>query len=287
MRFPDIAVRGRPARPARWPAVALLFLWACLAASAARAGESYTLAVVPQFDQRKLHAIWKPIVDEVARRTGYEIRLVAPLTVRDFEQEIAAGTHDFVYANPYHILRASARQGYIPLVHDKAPLRGILVVQKAGPIRELAELDGKTLAVPSLNALGASLMVRADLERLHNVRMRPLNVKTHTSVYLQVANGLAAAGGGVEKTLMEQDPAVRDRLRILYTTREMPSHPVAAHPRVPAEARNRVQAAFVDLAGTESGRALLGEVPILELVATSLKDFLPMRAWGLEAYWVD
>ena len=48
-----------------------------------------------------------------------------------------------------------------------------------------------------------------------------------------------------------------------------------------------MQAAFLDLAASEAGRALLKEVPIMELVPTSIKDFLPMRNWGLEAYWVD
>ncbi len=251
------------------------------------AAETYSFAVVPQYEQRKLYAIWKPIVDEVSKRSGVDLKLVATLTVPDFEKELSKGSYDFVYANPYHILRESSRQGYVPLLRDKVPLRGVLVVRRDSPVKELAELDGKTLAIPSFNAVGASLLIRADLERLHHVRMNPQNVKTHTSVYLHVANGLAAAGGGVEKTLAEQDKAVQDALRVIYTTREMPSHPVAAHPRLPPAVRSRVEAAFLDLAATESGRVLLREVPMLEVVPTSMKEYQPMRAWGLEAYWVD
>ncbi|MBL8491365.1 MAG: phosphate ABC transporter, partial [Rhodocyclaceae bacterium] len=51
--------------------------------------------------------------------------------------------------------------------------------------------------------------------------------------------------------------------------------------------RSRVEAAFLDLAATESGRVLLREVPMLEVVPTSMKEYQPMRAWGLEAFWVD
>jgi phosphonate transport system substrate-binding protein len=265
----------------------LLGLALSAAGPLARAAETYTFGVVPQFDQRRLFTIWTPIIEEVARRAGVELRLVATLNVSEFEKELARGSFDIIYANPYHILREERRQGYLPLVRDKAPLRGILLVRKDAPYRSPRELDGKTLAIPSFNALGASLLLRADLEHLYGVRMVPLSVKTHSSVYLYVANGLVPAGGGVEKTLQEQDPAVQGQLRVLYTTREMPSHPVAAHTRVPAAVRAGIQRAFLDLAATEKGRALLGEVPMAEVVPTSMADYRMMSKWGLEAYWVD
>ncbi len=252
-----------------------------------RAAESYSFAVVPQFEQRKLFRIWKPVVDELEKRSGLELKLVATLSVPEFEHELLNGSFDFVYANPYHILRESTHQGYIPLVRDAEPLRGILVVRKDSPARSLADLQGKTLAMPSPNALGASLLLRADLERLHHVKMAPQYVKTHSSVYLHVATGLAEAGGGVEKTLEEQDQSVRDALRILYTSRELPSHPVAAHPRVPKAVREKLRRALLELAATPAGQALLAEVPMKRAAPAEIGDYTPMRSWGLDAYWVE
>ena len=184
---------------ARWAWVAFVSLFLLGTACRAIADEVFTFAVVPQFEQRKLFAIWKPIVDELSQRTSLHLKLVATLTVPQFEQELSKGTFDFVYANPYHILRESSRQGYIPLVRDEVPLRGILVVAKSSPFRDVKELDGKTLAIPSPNALGASLLIRADLENIYHVKMKSLNAKTHSSVYLNVATGAADAGGGVQK----------------------------------------------------------------------------------------
>jgi phosphonate transport system substrate-binding protein len=269
-----------------WLAPLACLVWLGMVANT-QAADSYSFGVVPQFEQRKLFAIWKPIIDELAKRSGLELNLVATLTVPDFERELAAGKYDFVYANPYHILRESTRQGYIPLVRDSEPLRGILVVRKDSPYRSPVDLAGQTLAIPSFNALGASLLLRADLEQLLKVGMTPLNVKSHSSVYLHVVNGLTAAGGGVEKTLQEQDPAVKDALRVLYTTREMPSHPVAAHPRVPELARKKIQQAFIELGSTEAGRRLLAGVPMAESVPTSIRDYQPMSRWGLDKYWVN
>lgn len=261
-------------------------LGACLALPAF-AGETYTLGVVPQFEPRKLFATWKPIVDELQQRTGLTIRLAAALTVPEFENELEKGSFDFVYANPYHILRVRKSQGYLPLVRDAQPLRGILVIRRDSPIREVKELNGKTLAIPSANALGASLLIQADLERLYGVRMNLANVRTHSSVYLNVINGLADAGGGVEKTLGEQEPMVRDSLRVLYTTREMPSHPISAHPRVKPAVREQVKAALLAMAAAPASRDLFKHVPIQNLIATSMEDYLPMSQWGLESFWQD
>lgn len=264
----------------------VLALLAALLPWPAAAQPDYTFAVVPQFEQRKLFAIWKPIVDRIQASTGLSLRLVATLTVPDFEASLSAGEFDFVYTNPYHILRESTRQGYIPLVRDAAPLRGILVVPKDSPIHDVRDLAGKTLAIPSPNALGASMLLRADLRSLYGIEMKLLNAKTHSSAYLHAATGLADAAGGVEKSLQEQDPALRDSLRVLYTTRDMPSHPVAAHPRVPAQAREAVRKALLDMAATPEGAALLAAVPMSRPVPATIADYQVMSGWGLDSLWV-
>ncbi len=255
------------------------------AVTALEAGRQYTFAVVPQFDQRQLFAVWRPIVDELAKRTGLSFELVSEPKIPVFERKFLRGSYDFAYMNPYHFLKASKSQGYVPLARDRAPLRGILVVRKDSAATQPSDLNGKVVAFPSPNALGASLLMRADLARLHQVNISPLYVKTHDSVYLHVAKGLVDAGGGVQKTLEQQEPAVRDALRIIYTTRSLPSHPVAAHPRVPKRDREKVRRALLDMATAPEGRMLLGNIPMKQAVSASPADYAAMQDWGLEAFW--
>lgn len=265
----------------------LLLLFALLLGGPAKAEESYTFAVAPQYEQRKLFAIWQPVVDELSRRTGYKLKLVATLTVPDFESELAKGRFDFAYINPYLVVKKDQRQGYIPLVRDQQPLRGILVVRKDSPLRTPAELDGAKLAVPALDALGACLLLRAELEQTFKTRLTPVDVKSHSSVYLQVATGQLPAGGGVEKTLQVQDKTVQDALRILHTTRDMPSHPIVAHPQVPARVRQVLQKSLLELATTQDGKRLLQTIPMPDPVTTSMQDYLPLKKLGLEVYLSD
>lgn len=268
------------------------FLWALLhllvfsgAVMAQDKGvHQYSLGVVPQFEQRKLYAIWKPIIDALEKETGFSFNLVTTLKINDFEKEYMAEKFDFAYMNPYFIVRGVTPGTYIPLVRDNKPHRGIVVVRKDGPISKTDDLKGKTVAFPTPNAIGATLMTRAELERKYGILVNPLYVKSHSSVYLHVAKGLAVAGGGVEKTLQEQDPVVRDQLSVLYTTEVMPNLPIAANQRVPADVREKVQRAFLALGETDEGKALLAKVPMTEIVPTSLEEYLVIEQWGLEKY---
>lgn len=261
--------------------LALLFL--CLAAGAAFA-DVYSFGVVPQFEQRKTFAIWTPILAELEKRTGHRFELVTTPTIPAFEKLFNEGKVDFAYMNPYYMVENV--QGYVPLVRDDKPIVGILVVRKDSPCQAPADLEGKEIAYPSPNAIGASLLIRADLARRFHVDTVPRYVKSHSSVYLHVAQGLTAGGGGVVKTLEEQKPEVRDVLRVLYTTRSIPSHPVSAHPRVPKKAAEAVRAALLALAATPEGKALLDEVPMTRPVAASPKDYEPMGGYGLEDFFV-
>ncbi|MES9991300.1 MAG: phosphate/phosphite/phosphonate ABC transporter substrate-binding protein [Candidatus Thiodiazotropha sp.] len=248
----------------------------------------YSFGAVPQFEQRKLFSIWRPILDELERRTGLGFKLVGSPKIPIFEQNYMQGDYDFAYMNPYHILKAYDSQGYLPLVRDGGRmLKGILVVAKESPIQTLQELAGKTVAFPSPNALGASLLIRAELAKLHGLKIHPRYVQTHSSVYLHVALGMTDAGGGVASTLKSQKPELRDKLRILYETRSMTPHPISVHPRVPETHRKQVQKGLLEMAQTETGAALLSKIPMRRAVAASLEDYTPMASWGLEAFYVS
>lgn len=257
--------------------------------SAATAGEqAYKFGVVPQFEARALAAIWVPILSELELRTGHKFKMVGSPRIPEFEEGFEAGEFDFAYMNPYHALVASEKQGYIPLIRDGGrQLFGVLTVRKDSPIQNVSELQGKVISFPAPNALGASLLMRADLDAIHGIEFESVYVSTHTSSYLNVVLGRADAGGGVMGTFRKQKDEIKSQLRILYETRRMTPHPVVAHPRVPADIRESVRKAFLDMAATETGSALLAKIPIRKAVTSSIEDFRELDSWGLEKYFVQ
>ena len=166
-------------------------------------------------------------------------------------------------------------------------MHGVIVVPNDSPITRVEELDGKVVAFPAPNALGASLIPRADFTNVFGISIVPRYVQSHSSVYLNVALGETDAGGGVQKTLGQQPVEVRDALRVLYRTRETAPHPLVAHPRVPEQVRNAVRDGLLAIGATEEGRRLLEPVPIQRIGVATMADYRPMEAWGLDALYVE
>jgi phosphonate transport system substrate-binding protein len=261
-----------------------------LAAPWARGAEPpvLTVGVVPQFDLRRMDAVWSPILRRLETATGARFTLALEPDIPAFERKLKAGAYDIAYMNPYHYVEASARQGYRAIIRDVAePLYGIVVVRKDSPMTRVEELDGKVVAFPSPNALGAALIPRAEFVRKFHISVRERFVKSHTSSYMNVLLGQADAAGGVQATLEKQAPEVREGLRILYETDRHTPHPVAVHPRLSAEMAAKVQAAFLALGEDSEGRTLLAEIPIKQVGRATDGEYDRLRGLGLAAFAVE
>ena len=250
--------------------------------------DSFTIGVVPQFDARTTQQIWRPILKELQQRTGHSFVLRGSQTIPVFEQQLLAGEFDFAYVNPYQLLKTTAANEYIPLVRDVATdLRGILVVRKDSPYMTPEELRDQSIAFPSPNALGASLMIRSVLTHEVKIPFKPRYVNSHDSVYLNVVLGNTAAGGGVVSTLAHQSATVRDQLRVLHTTEAVTPHPLTAHPRVPQSIRDAIQQTMLSLGKTKSGQKMLSQIPIKSITIAQLNDYEPMKKMRLDEFYED
>lgn len=270
---------------------ALLFGWLMVGMARAdclgnpKADQVHQVHVVPQLTPSVLLGKWAPLLEQLGRQTGlcFELR-IAP-SIPDFETALLAGQPDFAFANPYHEVMARKAQGYLPLVVDsKEKLSGILLVRADSPIQSLKELDGQPIAFPAPNAFAASLLIRSRLAQ-QGIRIQPKYVKTHANVYRAVIIGDVVAGGGVNNTLERESPSVREQLRILHETPGYAPHPFVAHPRVAAQLREAVIAAFLKLGDMESGRKLLDGIQIPSPVrAHYARDYAPLELLQIEKF---
>ena len=265
--------------------VLFMYCVACLNISQAETTKVYTVGVVPQFEARRLYAIWKPLLDQLEKDTGLKFKFQGSPSIPAFEKKLLAGKFDFAYMNPYHLVWSQETEGYDPLVRDYSKkLHGILVVRKDDPITDIKQLDGKVLAFPAPNALGASLMMRAELHNKYAINIIPRYVKTHDSVYLNVLYKMATAGGGIQKTMNRQKPEIADKLRVLYRTHKVAPHPFGAHARVDNNVVKLVQQALLNMANTKTGVELLAKVPIKQIGTASMNDYIPLSRMHLKNF---
>jgi phosphonate transport system substrate-binding protein len=249
----------------------LLVVVAALAAAPAKAADpERSFAIVPQQLPSAAALRWQPLIDRVARDSGTTLRFATAASVAEFEARCLQGHYDYVFLNPLLFQEARRRVGYQALVRDSEPGRGVLVVHAEGP-RRLEELNDQLLAFPASRAFLATLLTRAEL-RAAGIKHAAAYLGTHDSVVQGVLRRQYPAGGIARRSWDLLAPAQRQSLRVLHETRPVAPHFVAAHPRVPAGERARVQQTLLQLHAQPDGAALLTRVEWHRLQAFQESD---------------
>ena len=258
---------------------------ACLGAQVST--KVYTFDVVPQFPAAKIYTTWSPLLQRIGQDAGLCFELRVSASIPEFEQRFLKGESDFTFLNPYHAVLAYQKKKYQPLLADTQDLlTGILVVRSDNPIKNLNDLKGKNVSFPAPNSFAASLLIRAELAK-QKIDVNPVFVKTHSNVYRSVINKDALAGGGVNNTLDNEAPEVRQQLRVLYETPAYTPHPIATHPSVASDVRERFLKAMVKLSQDEDGQKLLDGINLNKPQAVSYaKHYKVLESLQLEKFLV-
>lgn len=246
----------------------------------------YILARAPQSAATNLAAAWEPFLKRLSQDVGSKINLRLYPNRRAFEEELYAGKPDFAFMNPYYAVTVRKSLGYEALVRDDAQrLSGIIVVPVDSPVKSVEHLRGKSIAFPDVNAMGASLLPRAMLTRSLGIPYTPVYVGGHENVYRAVFAHQVDAGSGVPQTFNDESPELRSQLRIVYETPAVPSHPLIAHPRVPAVLRTKITETILSYQNDEAGRALLKAVRLPKPVKVEFAaDYVALEDLRLEEF---
>lgn len=242
--------------------------------------------VVPQNTAEVLYERWAPFLERLGERTGncFNLRVVG--SIPEFERHLYRGEPDMASANPYVAVKARKKVGYWFLATDSSrTLSGVLVVRADSGVDSIKALNGRTIAFPAPNAFAASLLLRAELDA-RGVQFTPVYMGNHDNVYRSVALGRADAGGGINLSLQQETPEVRQRLRVLYETRGYPPHPLIVHPRVQREDRERILAELIKMADDPLDQRLIQGVQLARPVRVDYeRQYAPLERMGLERFY--
>lgn len=244
----------------------------------------WRLAVVPQLTAVEMFRNWSPVAEALGQ-AGFPCELAIHPSIARFESEFLQGRADLVFLNPYHMVMARRAHGYIPLLRDRRPLEGLLLVRQDAAVKTLAQLEGQRISFPAPNALAASLYIRAVLEREHRLRYETHFALNHRNAIRQVLAGDSVAAGVVRTTYEMEPPEVRQALRVLYVTPELAPHPLAVHPRVPLASRQAIVSTLQALAQDPTRQSLMAAIQMPHpMAADYARDYEPLNRLGIEKY---
>jgi phosphonate transport system substrate-binding protein len=252
---------------------------ACLSASTALAGESFSFGVLSQRSAVLTAQYWNPIFDYVQRRTGVVLVLKVARSGQESSEATEQGLYDFVYSNHIFQPRMAAANYQVILRPRDEAITGQIVTLAASPIRSLQDLEGKEVGFPSAAAFVGYAVPMNQLLR-QGVGVTPVFGGNQEGIMGQLKAGRVLAAG-VNNQVMKAF-AARENLhyRVLWESSPFLNLPIAVHPRVPKAVvdavRQTIDAMDVDPEGQkvlESSANVIGQNPPYGFHASSPEDY--------------
>ena len=197
-------------------------------------------------------------------------------TVQETDAMTARGDFDFLYSN-HHFEPEYSQANYRPLVQwGGHPLIGQIVVLADSPIKNLKDIEGKTVAFPSKDAFIAYRVTRYALKQAH-IEIQPVFGASQQGAAVQLQAGRADAAS-LNKMFADRFQAEgKGRFRVLYESDAWPNIPVSVHPRVTQSDAKAVKRALLDMSKDAEGQALLTRLKISGFLPVTDADYNATR----------
>lgn len=214
-----------------------------------------------------------PLSRALATATGYGVQLRTTSSYGGFLDNVVAGRYDIV-VQPFDYMRV-IRQGYLPLVRMSGELEGHVFVRTDSPIRRLADLKGRRVAMPPY----ASAMSRLGRARLQGAGLAPGREvavdyrRSHDSCLQQVRQGRAAACVTSTHVLGIVPGELGGNLRSIAMLGKIPGVVFLAHEWVPQKVREHLRDEMLSWGNGESGRRLINAVQLGPFVPVNPADY--------------
>jgi phosphonate transport system substrate-binding protein len=224
-------------------------------AQAARA-EPYPFSPVNQYGLRLTAEYWNPIIDHIGEVSGVRLALKLGRSSADTTSYVLAQEVDFAFTN--HLFSPErGRMGWKVLARrDAPPVHGQIVVPDESPVKALAQLADAEVGFPGPEAFVAYKVPYAHLLGL-NVAVKVVFGGNMDSALMQLLSGRVAAVGGNSQLIEGFAKRENRKLRVLWSSE--PYHDLALmhSPRVPPADAEAVKKAFVGMAASARGKAVL------------------------------
>lgn len=214
-------------------------------------------------DAAQVIAKYKDLADAIARGMKTKVNVVL---VRDFatlEDGLKTGRYPFVMARPSdYPARAMRDSGYNYVASAKPDGQCYIVVKKDSPLKTLADIKGKKIAMPEKVAY-MSKFCAAEL-RTKDIDLDKeavIYVKEQAAVTFYLDNKFADVGAIASYSSVGKNWE-KNGDRILHKSVTQPYFPLVAYSKVKPEQIQEVQKVLLSLSSTPAGQEILKRIGV-------------------------
>lgn len=244
---------------------------------------SYRLGIFPFVSPEYIEASYGPLAISLGKTLQRPVELRTRTSFGTYVDSLVRGDFDIALVQPFDYIRIAADGRYQPLLRLNRPLTAILVVADQGPIRDVSQLHGQTIAAPPASAavshLAGSLLEQAGLP-LPNSGLA--YTSTHDECMLKVLQGGAAACVTAREAMTMYSVRRGLKFRVLAESIPLPHILFVVRSELPRADRDWIKTGLAAWFDSAEGRRLLpgmGEnaslIPALDSdydVVRSLRD---------------
>lgn len=238
-------------------------------------GRRFRVSVAGMESPSGTYAGYSRLFGEVARRLGADVDFVQRRTYAEVNQLLIAGELDAALLCTGGYLELQRRDPRaveligVPVVNGSDTYQSLIVVPADSPAQSLQQLEGARFAFTDELSLTGRAWVVHELRKLgrtpEDFFTATSFTRSHDRSVSAVARGAvdgAAVHSIVFQHLLEKDPGLLTKVRVIQRSPEFGMTPVVASQRLSAEMRARFKTVLIDLASDPEGAALMGPLHI-------------------------
>lgn len=233
--------------------------WLVLPGLVQAAPNELKFGVFPQLSTRVMVETYQPLVDFLGEAIGRPLRLESTKDFYTFHQRTMDGEYDLVLTAPHLAWLAWKEGGYRSLLVYKEPAKGFIVVRADSPYLKPGDLRGKTIAIPDpyavVNIRLAKMLAGGGLNLGREIAVTEVGSHTNAAAHVYERQSEAAIVGVFP--FLRLPVEMRQGLRIIAETPDLPSHVFLVRPGMEARREKALGQAIEQFMRSEEGAAFL------------------------------
>ena len=237
------------------------------------------MGILPYLSSERLFETFLPLKDYLEAQLERRIVLSTAPDFKTYVQRAARGDYDIYYTAPHFALLAETGQGYRRVSRFTPELDGVVVVRRDSAVQRPEDLRGRLVITPA--ALAITSMLGEQLLGEHGLMpgrdYQLLRTTSHDNAILTVYRR-AADAAVIYSVAFEDTPAeLKQGMRILAKTGQVPNTMFMAHPRMPPAEYRRLKRALLAYTREGPGRKFFNSTALDDMGAISDADMNRLR----------
>ncbi len=248
------------------------------------------MSFVPSGDTQQIIASGDQIAKMVSDKTGLTVKANVGTDFAAVREAMGANKAHIGWLNTFNYVLAHEKYGVnVALVTQRfgaTTYKGQIIVRADSGIKSLADLKGKVMCWVDPNSTSGYIIPRITL-KANGIDpdkdfSKTVEAGSHNNVVTQVYNGDCDAGATYAdaRSSVEKDlPDVKEKVAVLATTTDIPNDNVSFTKDFPADMRDKIVTALLEIAATDEGKQALNTLYSIEGLQKADDTFYdPFRA---------